>query len=107
MASRVVPLIVEREAIMTPENQVRQEHRHDEDDAPKSRDSKGSASCATSAASPRLRAARMKNFSDAAFEPAMIEAMIASHVNLLAESILRTAQAASGDVATLQVTPRT
>jgi hypothetical protein len=34
------PLEVEREAIMTPENQVRPEHRPDEDDAPKSGDSK-------------------------------------------------------------------
>lgn len=72
----------------------------------------------------------MKNFPDAAFEPEMIEAMtaaldravaslpepvIASHVNLLAESILRTAQAGERDIATLeriallelQVTPRT
>jgi hypothetical protein len=72
----------------------------------------------------------MKNFPDAAFGPDMIEAMtaaldravaslpepvIASHVNLLAESILRTAQAGERDVATLerialielQVTPRT
>ena len=72
----------------------------------------------------------MKNFPDAAFEPDMIEAMtaaleravaslpepvIASHVNLLAESILRTAQAGEHDIATLeriallelQVTPRT
>ena len=72
----------------------------------------------------------MKNFADAAFEPEMIEAMtaaldravaslpepvIASHVNLLAESILRTAQAGERDIATLeriallelQVTPRT
>jgi hypothetical protein len=72
----------------------------------------------------------MKNFPDAAFGPEMIEAMtaaldravaslpepvIASHVNLLAESILRTAQAGERDVATLerialielQVTPRT
>jgi len=72
----------------------------------------------------------MKNFPDAAFEPDMIEAMtaaleravaslpepvIASHVNLLAESILRTAQAGERDIATLeriallelQVTPRT
>ena len=72
----------------------------------------------------------MKNFADAAFEPEMIEAMtaaldravaslpepvIASHVNLHAESILRTAQAGERDVATLeqiallelQVTPRT
>ena len=71
----------------------------------------------------------MKNFADAAFEPDMIEAMtaaldravaslpepvIASHVNLLAESILRTAQAGERDIATLeriallelQVTPR-
>jgi hypothetical protein len=71
----------------------------------------------------------MKNFADAAFEPDMIEAMtaaldravaslpepvITSHVNLLAESILRTAQAGERDVATLeriallelQVTPR-
>jgi hypothetical protein len=71
----------------------------------------------------------MKNFADAAFEPEMIEAMtaaldravaslpepvIASHVNLLAESILRTAQAGERDIATLeriallelQVTPR-
>ena len=71
----------------------------------------------------------MKNFADAAFEPEMIEAMTAaldravaslpepvttSHVNLLAESILRTAQAGERDVATLeriallelQVTPR-
>ena len=71
----------------------------------------------------------MKNFPDAAFEPDMIEAMTAaldravaslpepvstSHVNLLAESILRTAQAGERDVATLeriallelQVTPR-
>jgi hypothetical protein len=72
----------------------------------------------------------MKNFADAAFEPEMIEAMtaaleravaslpepvITSHVNLLAESILRTAQAGERDIATLeriallelQVTPRT
>ena len=72
----------------------------------------------------------MKNFPDAAFEPEMIEAMtaaldravaslpepvIASRVNLLAESILRTAQTGERDVATLeriallelQVTPRT
>jgi hypothetical protein len=72
----------------------------------------------------------MKNFPDAAFEPDMIEAMtaaldravaslpepvITSHVNLLAESILRTAQAGERDIATLeriallelQVTPRT
>jgi hypothetical protein len=72
----------------------------------------------------------MKNFPDAAFGPDMIEAMtaaldravaslpepvIASHVNLLAESILRTAQAGERDIATLeriallelQVTPRT
>jgi hypothetical protein len=71
----------------------------------------------------------MKNFADAAFEPEMIEAMtvaldravaslpepvIASHVNLLAESILRTAQTGERDIATLeriallelQVTPR-
>jgi hypothetical protein len=67
----------------------------------------------------------MKNFADAAFEPEMIEAMTAaldravaslpaSHVNLLAESILRTAQAGERDIATLeriallelQVTPR-
>ena len=72
----------------------------------------------------------MKNFPDAAFEPEIIEAMIAaldravaslpepvstSHVNALAESILRTAQAGECDVATLeriallelQVSPRT
>jgi hypothetical protein len=72
----------------------------------------------------------MKNFPDAAFGPDMIEAMtaaldravaslpepvITSHVNLLAESILRTAQAGERDIATLeriallelQVTPRT
>jgi hypothetical protein len=72
----------------------------------------------------------MKNFADAAFEPEMIEAMtaaleravaslpepvITSHVNLLAESILRTAQAGERDITTLeriallelQVTPRT
>jgi hypothetical protein len=71
----------------------------------------------------------MKNFADAAFEPEMIEAMtaaldravaslpepvITSHVNLLAESILRTAQTGERDIATLeriallelQVTPR-
>jgi hypothetical protein len=34
------PLEVEREAIMTPENQVRRKHRPDEDNAPKSGDSK-------------------------------------------------------------------
>jgi hypothetical protein len=72
----------------------------------------------------------MKNFPDAAFEPEMIEAMTAaldravaslpepvstSHVNLLAESIPRTAQAGERDIATLeriallelQVSPRT
>ena len=71
----------------------------------------------------------MKNFADAAFEPEMIEAMtvaldravaslpepvITSHVNLLAESVLRTAQTGERDIATLeriallelQVTPR-
>lgn len=71
----------------------------------------------------------MKNFPDAAFEPEVIEAMTAaldravaslpepvstSHVNLLAESILRTAKAGERDVATLerialmelQLTPR-
>jgi hypothetical protein len=78
----------------------------------------------------RVPGCPMKNFPDAAFEPEMIEAMTAaldravaslpepvstSHVNLLAESILRTAQAGERDVATLeriallelQVTPRT
>jgi hypothetical protein len=72
----------------------------------------------------------MKNFPDAAFEPEIIEIMTAaldravaslpepvstSHVNVLAESILRTAQAGERDVATLerialielQVSPRT
>jgi hypothetical protein len=72
----------------------------------------------------------MKNFPDAAFEPEIIEIMTAaldravaslpepvstSHVNALAESILRTAQAGERDVATLerialielQVSPRT
>lgn len=72
----------------------------------------------------------MKNFADAAFEPEMIEAMtaaleravaslpepvITSRVNLLAESILRTAQDGERDITTLeriallklQVTPRT
>jgi hypothetical protein len=72
----------------------------------------------------------MKNFPDAAFEPEVIEAMTAaldravaslpepvstSHVNSLAESILRTAKTGERDIATLeriallelQVTPRT
>ena len=72
----------------------------------------------------------MKNFPDAAFEPEVIEAMTAaldravaslpepvstSHVNSLAESILRIAKADERDIATLeriallelQVTPRT
>jgi hypothetical protein len=58
----------------------------------------------------------MKNFADAAFEPEIIEAMTAaldnavaslpepvssSHVNLLAESILRTAKSGERDVAVL------
>ena len=72
----------------------------------------------------------MKNFADAAFEPEVIELMttaleravaslpepvITSHVNLLAESILRTAQSGERDAAVLerialmelQMTPRT
>jgi hypothetical protein len=59
----------------------------------------------------------MKNFSDAAFSPEVIEIMTAaleasintlpdpvsaSHVNLLAESILRTAKAGERDVTVLQ-----
>jgi hypothetical protein len=71
----------------------------------------------------------MKNFSDAAFSPDVIEIMTAAleesintlpdpvstaHVNLLAESILRTANAGERDVAVLkrialvelQITPR-
>ncbi len=59
----------------------------------------------------------MKNFSDAAFSPEMIEIMSAAleasiatlpepvnsaHVNILAESILRTAKAGERDVAVLQ-----
>jgi len=59
----------------------------------------------------------MKNFPDAAFEPEIIEAMTValdravaslpepvstSHVNALAESILRTAKAGEYDVATLE-----
>ena len=71
----------------------------------------------------------MKNFADAAFGPDVIETMTAAldhavaslpepvsttHVNLLAESILRTAQTGERDVATLErmalielmVTPR-
>jgi hypothetical protein len=59
----------------------------------------------------------MKNFSDAAFSPEMIEVMTAAleatiatlphpvsstHVNLLAESILRTAKTGEQDVAVLQ-----
>jgi hypothetical protein len=34
------PLETEWEAIMTPENRIRREHRHGEDDAPKSKDGK-------------------------------------------------------------------
>ena len=72
----------------------------------------------------------MKNFADAAFEPEVIELMTTaleravaslpepvttSHVSLLAESILRTAQSGERDVAVLerialmelQMTPRT
>ena len=71
----------------------------------------------------------MRNFADAAFEPEMIEAMStalesavsklpepisSSHVNQLAESILRTAKAGERDAAVLeriallelQLTPR-
>ncbi|HXI07363.1 MAG: hypothetical protein ACRC1G_19855 [Bradyrhizobium sp.] len=71
----------------------------------------------------------MKNFADASFEPEVIELMTAaldravaslpepvstSHVNLLAESILRTAQSGERDVTVLerialmelQMTPR-
>jgi hypothetical protein len=71
----------------------------------------------------------MKNFSDAAFSPDVIEIMTAAleesintlphpvssaHVNLIAESILRTANAGERDVAVLkrialvelQITPR-
>lgn len=59
----------------------------------------------------------MKNFSDAAFSPETIEIMSAAleaaiatlpepvnsaHVNILAESILRTAKAGERDVAVLQ-----
>ena len=59
----------------------------------------------------------MKNFADAAFEPEVIELMTAAldravaslpepvsslHVNLLAESILRTAQFGERDRATLE-----
>ena len=72
----------------------------------------------------------MKNFADASFEPEVIELMTAaldravaslpepvstSHVNLLAESILRTAQSGERDVTVLErialmeleMTPRT
>ena len=72
----------------------------------------------------------MKNFADAAFEPEAIEAMTAAlrsaiaslpeplssaHVNLLAESILRTAKTGERDAAVLariallelQIAPRT
>jgi hypothetical protein len=59
----------------------------------------------------------MKNFSDAAFSPEMIEIMTtaleasvatlphpigSAHVNLLAESILRTAKTGEQDIAVLQ-----
>ncbi|MGQ0683763.1 hypothetical protein [Bradyrhizobium sp.] len=59
----------------------------------------------------------MKNFADAAFEPEVIEAMAAAlsrataalpeplssaHVNLLAESILRTAKSGERDSAVLE-----
>ena len=59
----------------------------------------------------------MKNFADAAFSPEMIEIMTAAleasigtlpepvssaHINLLAESILRTAQTGERDAAVLQ-----
>ena len=72
----------------------------------------------------------MKDFADAAFEPELIEAMTAAltraiaslpeplssaHVNLLAESILRTAKSGERDAAVLeriallelQIAPRT
>jgi hypothetical protein len=64
-----------------------------------------------------LRGGPMKNFSDAAFSPEMIEIMSAAleasiatlphpassaHVNILAESILRTAKSGERDAAVLQ-----
>jgi hypothetical protein len=72
----------------------------------------GEQDCAPSARGPP-----MKNFSNATFSPEMIEIMtvaleasiatlphpVASvHVNLLAESILRTAKTGEGDIAVLQ-----
>jgi hypothetical protein len=66
---------------------------------------------------PSARGTLMKNFSDASFSPETIEIMTAAleasiatlphplasaHVNLLAESILRTAKTGERDVAVLQ-----